>query len=156
MTESALVLGTQETAKIHAHLLRAYPDEGCGVLLGAEREGRREIARVVALENQHEAAHHNRYTISPAQFLAAEREGRDLGLDVLGFFHSHPDHPAEPSAFDLEHAWPYYSYLIVSVREGRIDTMRSFRLTEDRSRFEPESLELADDTGKKGSAGELA
>ncbi len=156
MTDSALVLGTQETAEIHAHLLRAYPDEGCGVLLGAEREGRRQVARIVALENQHTASRHNRYTISPVQFLAAEREGRDLGLDVLGFFHSHPDHPAEPSAFDLEHAWPYYSYLIVSVREGRIDTMRSFRLTDDRSRFEPESLELADNTGPRASAGELA
>ena len=156
MSGATLVLAAARVAEIHAHLLRAYSEEGCGVLLGAEREGRRQVARIVALENQHAASRHNRYTISPAQFLAAEREGRDLGLDVLGFFHSHPDHPAEPSAFDLEHAWPYYSYLIVSVREGRIDTMRSFRLTDDRSRFEPESLELADDTGPKGSAGELA
>jgi len=60
---------------------------------------------------------------------------------VVGFFHSHPDHPASPSAFDLEHAWPYYSYLIVSVGRGRVADARAWRLATDRSRFEPETLE---------------
>ena len=143
MTTSTLVLPAAHAGIIHAHLLGSYPEEGCGVLLGSEHEGRREVTRVIAFENQREYSRHNRYTISPEQFLAAERESRDHGVDVLGFFHSHPDHPAQPSAFDLEHAWPYYSYLIVSVLKGRIDTMRSFRLTDDRSRFELETLELA-------------
>ncbi len=147
MTGSTLVLKPAHAGVIHEHLLRAYPEEGCGVLLGSEQDGRREITRVIAFDNQREDSRHNRYTISPAQFLAAEQESRAHGVDVLGFFHSHPDHPAQPSAFDLEHAWPYYSYLIVSVREGRIDTMRSFRLTDDRSRFDSETLEMPDDTG---------
>ena len=146
MTTSTLVLPAAHAGIIHAHLLGSYPEEGCGVLLGSEHEGRREVTRVIAFENQREYSRHNRYTISPEQFLAAERESRDHGVDVLGFFHSHPDHPAQPSAFDLEHAWPYYSYLIVSVLKGRIDTMRSFRLTDDRSRFELETLELPDHT----------
>jgi proteasome lid subunit RPN8/RPN11 len=60
----------------------------------------------------------------------------------VGFYHSHPDHPAEPSSFDLEHAWPYYSYLIVSVRDGRVADARSWRMAPDRSRFEPETLEI--------------
>ena len=142
MTNSTLVLQAGQLDTIHSHLLRAYPEEGCGVVLGSEHEGRRTITRVVAFENQREDSRHNRYTISPGQFLAAERESRDHGVDVLGFFHSHPDHPAQPSAYDLEHAWPYYSYLIVSVLQGRIDAMRSFRLTDDRSRFEQETLEM--------------
>jgi proteasome lid subunit RPN8/RPN11 len=60
---------------------------------------------------------------------------------VLGFFHSHPDHPARPSAFDLEHAWPYYSYLIVSVVDGKVAGIASWRLAADRTRFDPEPLE---------------
>ena len=138
-----LALRGPETAEVHAHLLRAYPEEGCGVLLGRELDGRRLIERVVGFENQREDSRHNRYLISPEQFLAAEMQGRELGLDVLGFFHSHPDHPARPSTFDLEHAWPYYSYLIVSVLAGRVADWRSWRLAEDRSQFEPEPLELS-------------
>ena len=151
---STLVLPAAHVAVLHAHLLSAYPEEGCGVLLGSDHQGRREITRVVAFENQREDSRHNRYTISPEQFLAAERESRDHGVDVLGFFHSHPDHPAQPSAFDLEHAWPYYSYLIVSVLQRRVDTMRSFRLTDDRSRFEPETLELPGHDAHSPGAGE--
>lgn len=139
---TTLVLRGGPIDTIHTHLLRAYPEEGCGVLLGSEHDGCREITRVVAVANQREDSRHNRYTISPQQFLAAERESREHGVDVLGFFHSHPDHPAQPSAFDLDHAWPGYSYLIVSVLQGRIDTMRSFRLADDRSSFEPETLKM--------------
>ena len=83
----------------------------------------------------------NRYLITPEQILKAEREARDEGLYVVGFFHSHPAHPALPSAFDLEHAWPYYTYLIVSVERGRVADARAWRLAPDRSRFEPETLE---------------
>ena len=137
-----LVLGGPQTSEVQVHLLRVYPEEGCGVMLGGEHDGHRQVTRIVAFENQREDSRHNRYVISPEQFLAAEYQGREHGLDVLGFFHSHPDHPARPSAFDLEHAWPYYSYLIVSVLQGRIDAMRSFRLTDDRSRFEQETLEM--------------
>ena len=73
---------------------------------------------------------------------AAAAKARAAGLDVVGFFHSHPDHPARPSAFDLENAWPFYSYLIVSVERGRAADSRSWRLAEDRSAFEPETLEI--------------
>ena len=128
---------------VHSHLCRAYPEEGCGVLLGREAEGERWVERVIAIDNVREDSRHNRYLIAPGQFLAAEREARAADLDVIGFFHSHPDHPSEPSAFDLEHAWPWYSYLIVSVERGTVKDARSWRLTEDRTRFEPEDLLLA-------------
>ncbi len=129
------------TERVHAHLCRVYPEEGCGVLVGRDEGDRRIVERVVVFENQREDSRGNRYLITPEQILVAEREARDEGLDVLGFFHSHPDHPASPSAFDLEHAWPYYSYLIVSVERGRVTDARAWRLTPDRSRLEPEPLE---------------
>lgn len=138
---TGLRLRAEHTGQIHAHVCRAYPEEGCGVLLGRDEGETRVVERVVPSENRREDARHHRYLIAPEQFLAAEREGREAGLDVLGFFHSHPDHPASPSAFDLEQAWPYYSYLIVSVERGRVADARSWRLAADRSRFEPETLE---------------
>ena len=138
----SLRLPARESERIRAHLARVYPDEGCGVLLGRDADGARDVVGIMAFENRREDSPHNRYLIAPEQFLVAERTAREAGLDVIGFFHSHPDHPARPSAFDLEHAWPYYSYLIVSVERGEARAARSFRLADDRSRFEEEPLEL--------------
>lgn len=137
-----LRLRAKHTEIVHSHLCRAYPEEGCGVLLGREADGDRDVERVIGFENVREDSRENRYLIAPGQFLAAEREARASGLDVIGFFHSHPDHPSRPSGFDLEHAWPWYSYLIVSVEGGAAKDARSWRLAEDRSRFEPEDLVL--------------
>jgi proteasome lid subunit RPN8/RPN11 len=127
------------------HLRRAYPEEGCGVMLGRERGDVREVDRLIPIENRREDSRERRYLIAPEQFLAADRESRALGLEVIGVFHSHPDHPARPSAFDLEHAWPYYSYVIVSLERGRVADATSWRLREDRSGFESETLELVPD-----------
>jgi proteasome lid subunit RPN8/RPN11 len=136
----SLLLRASHTERVHTHLCRAYPEEGCGVLLGRERDGTREVEDIVELENERDESRHNRYVISPEQFLRAEKEARAAGLDVIGFYHSHPDHPARPSAFDLEHAWPWYSYVIVSVERGRVADVRSWRLREDRGAFDPEPL----------------
>ena len=130
-------------ALIVAHLVRAWPEEGCGVLLGRdEADGSRTVTRALPIDNEHAGERGRRYLIAPGQFLDAEHAAREQGLDVVGFFHSHPDHPARPSAFDLEHAWPYYSYLIASVARGRVDAITCWRLAEDRLRFEPEALEM--------------
>jgi len=137
----SLRLRAIHTGRVQAHVCGAYPEEGCGVLLGRDEGAMRTVERVVEFENRHEDSRRNRYLISPEQLLAVERQAREEGLDVLGFFHSHPDHPATPSAFDLEHAWPYYSYLIVSVEQGRAADARAWRLVADRSRFEPETIE---------------
>jgi proteasome lid subunit RPN8/RPN11 len=138
----SLVLSARDNERIRAHLGRAYPDEGCGVLLGEDGDGAREVKEIVALENRREESRHNRYLIAPEQFLVADRVARGAGLEVIGFFHSHPDHPPRPSAFDLEHAWPYYSYLIVNVTRGEAGNARSWRLAEDRSRFDEEKVEV--------------
>jgi len=134
-----------EIRQIQLQLVRAYPEEGCGVLIGREKGETRDVERVLGFENQDAAERHRRYLISPEQFLAADRTARGEGLDVMGIFHSHPDHPADPSSFDLEHAWPYYSYLILSVSNGIVAEQRSWRLREDRSRFDPEELEIPSD-----------
>jgi proteasome lid subunit RPN8/RPN11 len=137
-----LRLEARSNEVIRAHLSRAYPEEGCGVLIGIDRDGAREVRDALPLENTRDDSRANRYLIAPEQFLAAERSARGRDLDVVGFFHSHPDHPARPSAFDLEHAWPYYSYLIVSVERGLVADARSWRLNPDRSGFEPEPIEI--------------
>jgi proteasome lid subunit RPN8/RPN11 len=135
-----LVLPGRVLADIHAEAARAYPEEGCGVMLGVERDDRREVVRVIALPNRREDSRSNRYVIDPEQFLAAEHSARDAGMDVVGFFHSHPDHPARPSTFDLEHAWPWSSYVIVSVHEGIPAETTSWRLAEDRTGFGSERI----------------
>ena len=136
----SLRVAAEHDARMREHLAAAYPEEGCGILLGEESDGTRTVIEVAALDNRREDTRERRYLITPEQFLGAERRARVAGLEVLGFFHSHPDHPAEPSAFDLEHAWPYYSYLIVSVRGGTPREAASWRLADDRTRFVPEPL----------------
>ncbi|HEX7976483.1 MAG TPA: M67 family metallopeptidase [Anaerolineales bacterium] len=130
--------------QIHAHEEAAYPEEGAGLLLGQEDGlGRRVAAGIVAFPNAREdAARHNRYLITPQDMLRGEQEAIRRGLDVLGVFHSHPDHPDRPSEFDREWALPWFSYLITSVQSGRAVQSRSWRLLDDRSAFEEENLVL--------------
>lgn len=137
----SLVLRAKETEIVHTHLCRTYPEEGCGVLVGRERNGVREVVHVVPVENRREDSRARRYLISPEQLLAADRSARAAGLEVVGFFHSHPDHPPEPSSFDRENAWPWYSYLIVSVQRGSVAGQSAWRLREDRTRFDSEPIE---------------
>jgi proteasome lid subunit RPN8/RPN11 len=139
----SLRLRAVHTEQVHTHLCRAYPEEGCGVLVGRDEGTERIVERVIPLDNRREGERSRRYLIPPEELLVVERDAREAGLDVLGFFHSHPDHPARPSAFDLEHAWPYYSYLIVSVAHGRVAAAASWRLVPDRTRFEPETIEYS-------------
>jgi proteasome lid subunit RPN8/RPN11 len=122
---------------IEAEGTRAYPDECCGVLLGAEDEtGRRFVSVILPLHNGRESEErYHRFVIEPDDFIAAERTARERGLSVLGFYHSHPDHPAEPSGYDLEHAIPWYSYVILGVNGGRPGDLTSWTLAPDRSGF---------------------
>jgi proteasome lid subunit RPN8/RPN11 len=138
-----LRIGADCAAVIVAHLERAWPEEGCGVLLGRdEAGGARTVTRALPLANARADERTRRYRIEPGQFLDAEHTARAQGLDVVGFFHSHPEHAARPSSFDLADAWPYYSYVIASVARGRVAAIRSWRLAADRSGFEPEALEM--------------
>lgn len=127
-------------AAIEAHGREAYPHECCGAMLG--REGI--VGRAVPLPNTTEEGPRRRFLVRPVDYRAAEAAAADAGLDLLGFYHSHPDHPARPSQYDLDHAWPFFSYVIVSVMQGVPGPMTSWRLRDDRSAFDEETLVRAD------------
>jgi len=140
---SRLCLTPEQLEGIRRHAEASYPEECCGVLIGTLEGDRSDVERVVSVGNEREESRHNRYLISPETVLAAHKEARALGCDVIGYYHSHPDHPARPSEFDREHAWPGMSYLIVSVEKGRQVDGRSWRLSDDRESFAEEVLDVA-------------
>lgn len=131
-------ISTDLLEKITAHLEAAYPEEGAGFLLGAAGEVREIVALPNARENE---ARHNRYLITPEDYLKAEMKAAELGVDLIGVFHSHPDCPNEPSEFDREWAQPFFSYIISRVDNGKAVSHRSWVLTEDRSKYEEEGIE---------------
>lgn len=139
-----LSISDEVLARIHAHGEEAYPEEGAGFLLGADTEnGKREVTSIFPLINSREdAARHNRYLIAPEDYLKAELTADKLGLSLIGVFHSHPDHPNQPSEYDREWAQPFFSYIITSVNRGKAVESRSWRLTEDRSKFEEEKINI--------------
>jgi proteasome lid subunit RPN8/RPN11 len=146
-TSTTLRLPAALLERIRQHGRTAYPEECCGVMLGRidRASGRTEVVRLVAQENQREDEHrHNRYLIPPEAVLRADREARTAGLEIVGYYHSHPDHPSRPSDFDRDHAWPDQSYLIVAVAGGQPATAQSWRLRDDRSAFEEETVEVGE------------
>lgn len=128
-------------ARIRAHGAETYPHECCGALLGRDDGEYRETLAVFPLVNRRDDSPRNRFVLAPDDVRTAEGAARDRGLELVGWYHSHPDHPARPSEYDREHAWPWYSYVIVSVKNGRAGEMTSWRLAEDRARFDLETVE---------------
>jgi len=135
-----IVLNPGDLTAIHRHAERSYPEECCGVLIGRLAGVTTHVERILAVENEREDSRHNRYVIHPETILAAQKEARAAGLDIIGYYHSHPDHPARPSEFDREHAWPGLSYLIVGVQQGQVAETHSWRLTDDRASFDEEAI----------------
>jgi proteasome lid subunit RPN8/RPN11 len=124
---------------IRRHASNAYPDECCGALIGTSHDaGDTKVFVALELENVTDEGPRRRFRVSPREYQQSEAHARRLGADLVGFYHSHPDHPAEPSQYDLDHAWPNFSYVIVSVREGETAELRSWRLRADRSSFDEE------------------
>ena len=140
---SRLVISPRHLQTVGRHATMSYPDECCGVFIGRALEDATVVERVLSVGNERQDSRHNRYLISPETVLAAQKEARALGLDVVGYYHSHPDHPARPSDFDREHAWPWVSYLIVSLQGRKVVDTRSWRLSEDRERFDEEGIDQA-------------
>src|SRR4051794_9019738 len=145
----AMYLTKKVRREIAGHGERGYPNEVCGLLVGKDEDGRRTISALVPVENSFEPDERfHRYLIAPQDMLRAERLARQGGLDVLGVYHSHPNAPARPSLYDRDHAaWTTWSYLIVSVQNGRAADMRSWKLREDRSAFDEEELGTPDSKG---------
>ncbi|MCQ3939173.1 MAG: hypothetical protein DPW18_19320 [Chloroflexi bacterium] len=126
--------------EINMHIEAAYPEEGAGFLLGVEGE----VREILPLPNAREdEARRNRYLITPEDYIKAELKADALGLSLIGVFHSHPDCPNVPSEFDREWAQPYFSYIISRVDNGKAVSHRSWRLAEDRSKYEEEELRIS-------------
>jgi len=136
-------LKTDHLRIIKEHGQRTFPEECGGLLLGRVEDGVRVIEDVLPLENIRKDSRHNRVELSPLDYAKAEREAAKRDLGVWGYYHSHPNHPAVPSGFDLDYA-PFieWSYLIVSVREGKAEEVRAWTVREDRSQFDEEEIVL--------------
>ena len=139
----AVALQPSVAEAVRAHGIETYPNECCGALFG--RDGN--VSHAFGLPNTTEEGPRRRFLVRPQDYREAERRASELGLELLGFYHSHPDHPARPSQYDLDHAWPFFSYVIVAVHAGVPVDMTSWRLQDDRSAFEEERLTY----GEQGS-----
>jgi len=139
----SLAIPGAELERIREHARIAYPNECCGVLLGKEVGGWKSVVEARALENAQGESPWNRYLITPDVVLENDRHARQKGLEILGFYHSHPDHPPVPSEYDLENAWPWFSYLIVAVSQGSPGEAMSWELAGDWSRFNRETMATA-------------
>jgi proteasome lid subunit RPN8/RPN11 len=139
--DGSVDVSPQARDAIHRHAVETYPHECCGALLG-RGDG---IVSALPLPNTTEEGPRRRFLIRPDDYRTAERAARAAGLDLLGFYHSHPDHPARPSQHDLDHAWPNLHYIIASVLEGRVDDVRTWFLRDDRSAFDERPLLITAD-----------
>jgi proteasome lid subunit RPN8/RPN11 len=142
--------------KIRAHGAETYPHECCGALLGREAnaapgvttggelQAHRDVVELFPLVNRRDDSPRNRFSVTSEDVRDAEKAASGNHLEVIGWYHSHPDHPAKPSDYDRDHAWPWYSYVIVSVANGKPQDMTSWRLCDDRSQFVNEDVAVCD------------
>lgn len=142
--------------QIRQHGAETYPHECCGALLGRDGvDGQatsaggvqlplREVVALYPLINRRDDSPRNRFAVTPEDVRDAEKAAQAKKLDIVGWYHSHPDHPAKPSQYDREHAWPWYSYVIVSVANGKPAEMTSWRLSDDRSDYACEEIAIRD------------
>jgi proteasome lid subunit RPN8/RPN11 len=141
VSDFVLKISQELAGKIRAHGVQTYPHECCGAILGRESEGAREVLGLMPLANRRDDSPRNRFEVTPDDVRLAEKSARDQNLELIGWYHSHPDAPARPSEFDREHAWPWYSYIIVSVQSGQPRDMNSWRLRDDRCAYDSEAIE---------------
>lgn len=156
-----LELCTNHIRAIRLHAESTYPNECCGLLLGVKPDNRVSTKILIEVRGTDNAwsseqtefgsddssLGDRRYAIAPETLLATQRETRDRALAIIGVYHSHPDHPATPSEFDQEFAWPEYSYMIVSVQNGRLKDLQCWMLDNDHN-FQPEAIVVTEPTSR--------
>jgi proteasome lid subunit RPN8/RPN11 len=141
-----LVLTPSQVSQIEAEGAQAYPNECCGIMIGRDvSDGactRRIVDRLEPMANVFDPQQQRRrFAVDPLALMRAEKSAADEGRLVVGFYHSHPDHPARPSEFDREHAWPFYSYVIVSIAQGAAVDMTSWILDDQSATFSRQEIE---------------
>lgn len=127
--------------RIRAHGVETYPYECCGAILGRDGEAAREVLDLMPLANRRDDSPRNRFEVTAEDVRLAEKTARAQNLDLIGWYHSHPDAPARPSEYDRDHAWPWYSYIIISLQSGQPRDLNSWRLRDDRSAYDSEAIE---------------
>lgn len=142
MNMKMLTIAEKLILEIKSHSERTYPEECCGILIGKFEDNRKVVFEILKIENSMSSERERRYLITPQDYLRAEIYARKKGFEIVGFYHSHPDHPAKPSDYDREHALPFLSYVIVSVRNKIAEDFNSWVLKDDRSEFEIEKVEI--------------
>jgi proteasome lid subunit RPN8/RPN11 len=137
-----LQLSSKHHEEIFDHGQRDYPYECCGLLLGRFDDGGNKVTcETYSISNaREETAKRTRFLITPDELLRAERYASEKDLEVVGFYHSHPDHPAVPSEYDRDHAWPTFSYVVLAVQKGQAADLSSWTLRPDRSAFDQEEI----------------
>lgn len=148
MTFARVRLPADVDAEIRVHCERAYPLEACGAIFG-HGDGESEpwtIASIRPAPNQHGDDQRRRYLVPPEFQMFAEREAGRQNLDVIGYFHSHPDHPAQPSEYDRVHAWAGYLYAICAVAQGKATELNAFALDLQGGAFRPVHIEKTSDS----------
>jgi proteasome lid subunit RPN8/RPN11 len=128
--------------RIKSHGEQSYNEECCGALFGSYNDETKIIFDILEFENEKQENRQNRFLISSDQYKSAEKLAKEKGLELLGFYHSHPDHPAIPSQFDTDHALPWFLYIIVSVNKAKAGNLTAWVLKEDRSRFEEQDVSV--------------
>jgi proteasome lid subunit RPN8/RPN11 len=140
----AIKVNSEHLDQIRKHGEKTYPQECCGFLLGTREGETNVLAEVHAAENERRQSRETRYLITPDQYKRADSYARSRGLGVIGYYHSHPDHPAAPSGYDLDHScWPGESYIIVAVERGKAAALNSFTKP-DYTEFEQEEISIED------------
>jgi proteasome lid subunit RPN8/RPN11 len=135
-----LKIGAGDVRNIQDHAIETYPEECSGVIVGMNTGEMKVVVDVWRAENIHEDERSRRFLIDPLVYMKLEQQADERDMDVLGIYHSHPDHPAEPSEYDREHAWPNFSYIIASVSSEQVEDMRSWVLKDDRSGYDEEPI----------------
>lgn len=128
--------------QINRHGEKTYNEECCGALLGDINGESHNIVELIEFYNERGENRERRYLITPEQYRKSEQAADDKGLELLGFYHSHPDHPSKPSQFDTDHALPWFLYMIVSVKKGKAEKLTSWKLKEDRSEFDEQKINV--------------
>ncbi len=163
---AVLKLYSHHFQAIQAHAESTYPEECCGLILGKLSSGTKTLIDVIPTENSWdteafdafqaiegsaalESSKRSRFSIAPDVMLKAQKDARDRNLNIIGIYHSHPDHPAVPSEFDRAIAWQQYSYIIVSVQQGKACDLKSWSL-DDNHQFQPEEIHIEKGLGTGG------
>jgi proteasome lid subunit RPN8/RPN11 len=141
MSEQTLTATAAVLDAVRRHGEETYPHECCGALVGRDRR----VVATVPLPNTTEEGPWRRFLVRPSDYRLAEQQAGALGGELLGFYHSHPDHPARPSQYDLDHAWPTFAYVIVAVASGAARDVTVWWLKDDRSTFEEGTLHHGDE-----------